>query len=158
MVEFEYIWSRGAHGVHIHGQFDALVGSEREIWIGDDGSGLIREGRGPTEFFTEEGRARWEAAGSPPLDHEPSVDLFAPGCLSGIRARHAQLAADQAGLHAMFVDHPRPLREVERLLGETTADGEFCRAVYSIASQLTSVEVVLELADQLGRVGTGLDG
>src|ERR1039458_5160079 len=80
-VDYEYVQSCGAHGVHAHGQFDAFVGSQREIWIGSDGSGLIRETSGPASFFTEDGRARWEAADSRELTHGPSVDLFAPGCL-----------------------------------------------------------------------------
>jgi hypothetical protein len=55
----------GGHGVHAVGGFDAFVGSHREIWIGSDGSCLIRESRGPVSFFTPEGEDRWRAAGSP---------------------------------------------------------------------------------------------
>lgn len=156
MVEFEYISSRGAHGVHVAGQFDALVGSEREIWIGNDGSGLIREARGPVSFFNDEGRARWEAAGSPQLEHDAAIDLFAAGGLSGIRARQVQLAADETRLRDTLVTRGRPLREVQRLLGETTTEPGFCELVYSIASGLHGVQVIPELADQIGRVGSGL--
>src|ERR1019366_5415551 len=91
-VDYEYVQSCGAHGVHAHGQFDAFVGSQREIWIGSDGSGLIRGTSGPASFFTEDGRARWEAADSRELTHGPSVDLFAPGCLPGSRARRPAAA------------------------------------------------------------------
>ena len=65
LVDFEYTRSRGAHGHHNVGVFDAFVGSQREIWVGSDGSGLIRESSGPVSFFTESGRAEWETAGSP---------------------------------------------------------------------------------------------
>lgn len=43
------------------------MGSHREIWIGSDCSGLIRETSGPVSFFTADGEARWRAAGSPDL-------------------------------------------------------------------------------------------
>ena len=87
VVDFEYVRSRGAHGHHLVGSFDAFVGSEREIWVGSDASGLIRSNSGPVAFFTDAGRAQWEAAGSPTLEHGPSIDLFAPGCLGGSRMR-----------------------------------------------------------------------
>jgi hypothetical protein len=66
MVDYEYVQSRGAHGVHSYGQFDAFVGSQREIWIGSDGSGLIRETGGPASFSPRKaGRAgKRLAAGS----------------------------------------------------------------------------------------------
>jgi hypothetical protein len=75
MVDYEYVQSRGAHGVHSYGQFDAFVGSQREIWIGSDGSGLVRETGGPPSFFTEEGRTRWKATGGRELTYGPSIDL-----------------------------------------------------------------------------------
>jgi hypothetical protein len=56
LPDYEYIQSSGAHGHHAVGVFDAFVGSQREIWMGSDGSGLIREASGPASFFTEEGR------------------------------------------------------------------------------------------------------
>src|SRR3984957_15493918 len=99
-VDFEYIESRGAHGHHAMRSFDAFVGSQREIWIGSDGSGLIRSTSGPVSFFTQEGRSRWETAGSPELAHGPSIDLCAPGCLSGSRGRRATLARAPDGLEA----------------------------------------------------------
>jgi hypothetical protein len=107
-VDYEYIRSRGAHGHHAVGVFDAFVGSQREIWIGSDGSGLIRSTSGPASFFADEGRARWEAAGRPKLTHGPSIDLFAPGCLSGSRARCARLARDRHRLEAGLTSR-RPL-------------------------------------------------
>jgi hypothetical protein len=42
------------------GLMTTFVGSQREIWVGSDGSGLIREARGPVAFFTEAGMARRE--------------------------------------------------------------------------------------------------
>jgi len=52
-----YVESRGAHGHHAVGSFEARVGSRREVWIGSDCSGLIRETSGPVSFFTADGEA-----------------------------------------------------------------------------------------------------
>lgn len=156
-VDYEYIQSGGAHGVHAHRQFDAFVGSQREIWVGSDGSGLIRETSGRASFFTEEGRVRWEAAGSPTLTHGPSIDLFAPGCLPGPRARRARLARHPDGLEAGLSSRgPLTLHAVHELLGEAVVEPEFCRAVYEIARRLPGVEVLDSITDQLGRPGHGL--
>jgi hypothetical protein len=156
VVDFEYIRSRGAHGHHRYGSFDAFVGSEREIWIGSDGSGLIRETSGPVSFFTEAGRAQWEAAGSLELEHGPSIDLFAPGCLGGSRMRRARLDRDLDGLEAALKKHATSLHDVQELLGEAVVGADFCQTVYDIACQLPDVEIVPELTDQLGRVGRGV--
>jgi hypothetical protein len=156
VVDFEYTRSEGAHGHHWVGVFDAFVGSRREIWVGGDGSGLIRESSGPASFFTEAGRAGWEAAGSPALENGPSIDLFAPGCLGGSRARRARLERDPEGLTAALKRQTRTLHDVQELLGEAAADAAFCETVYTVACGLPDVQVVPELADQLGRLGRGL--
>lgn len=156
VVDFEYIRSQGAHGHHHVGVFDAFVGSRREIWIGSDGSGLIRETGGPVSFFTDAGRAEWEAAGSPALEYGPGIDLFAPGCLGGSRMRRARLERDPEGLNAALEKHVRTLHDAQELLGEAVVEPEFCEMVYRVACQLPDVEVLHVLGDQLGRVGRGL--
>jgi putative oligomerization/nucleic acid binding protein len=157
LVDYEYIQSSGAHGHHAVGVFDAFVGSQREIWIGSDGSGLIRETSGPASFFTEEGRGRWEAAGSPKLTHGPSIDLFAPGCLPGARASRARVSGHPGGLEAGLSARRSPtLHTVQELLGEAVVEPEFCRAVYEIARRMPDVEAIDRLSDQLGRAGHGL--
>jgi hypothetical protein len=98
-VDYVYVESRGAHGHHAVGRFDALVGSHREIWIGSDCSGLIRETSGPVSFFTAEGEARWRAAGSPDLESS-GIDLFAPGCIGTHRWELADLPLDPSRLAA----------------------------------------------------------
>jgi hypothetical protein len=157
LVDYEYTQCSGAHGHHAVGAFDAFVGSDREIWIGGDGSGLIREASGPASFFTEEGRGRWEAAGSPKLTHGPSIDLFAPGCLPGARAWRARVVRHPGGLDAgLSARGPLTLHGVQELLGEAVVEPEFCRAVYEIARRLPGVEVIDRICDQLGRAGHGL--
>ncbi len=156
MVDFEYARSQGAHGHHYVGVFDAFVGSRREIWIGSDGSGLIRESSGPMSFFSESGRAAWEAAGSPAPASGPGIDLFAPGCLGGSRMRRALIERDPDGRTAALMKYTRSLHAVQELLGEAVVEAELCETVYGLARHLPDVEVVPELSDQLGRVGRGL--
>ena len=136
--------------------FDAFVGSQREIWVSEEGSGLIRESGGPVSFFTDEGRAQWQAAGSPSLEYGRSIDLFAPGCLGGSRARRARMRRDPAGLHAALIKYVTHLHEVEELLGEGVVAADLARATHDAASRLEGVGVVHEVGDQLGRIGTGL--
>lgn len=155
VVDFEYTRSQGAHGHHHLGVFDAFVGSQREIWVGSDGSGLIREASGPVSFFTEAGQAEWEAAGRPALEHGPSIDLFAPGCLGGGRMRRTRLERDPNGLIVALQRRTQTLHDVQELLGEAAPDPAFCATVYSVASGLPNVEVLRELTDQLGRVDRG---
>src|ERR1700684_1228159 len=159
MGDFEYIRSCGAHGHHAHralGSFDAFVASQREIWVGEDRSGMIRGSSGQVSFFTDEGRAQWQAAGSPSLEHGPGISLFAPGCLGGSRARRGRLARDPDGPQAALTKYTRSLHEVQELLGEGVVAADLCRATYDAASRLPGVEVVPELGDELGRVGQGL--
>jgi hypothetical protein len=157
LVDYEYTQSSGAHGHHAVGVFDAFVGSQREIWIGSDGSGLIRSTSGPASFFTDEDRARWEAAGSLKLTHGPSIDLFAPGCLPGARAWRTRLGRHPDGLEAgLSSRQPLTLHTVQELLGEAVVEPEFCRAVYEIARRLPGIEVMHSISDQLGRAGHGL--
>ncbi len=158
-MDYVYVKSRGAHGVHVHGRhsYDVHLGSHREIWIGSDGSGMIREARGPMTFYTEAGRADWEAAGSPELTHGPGVELFAPGCLGGSRRRLVALPADPEALGAALAARsPITLRDIRGLLGEALMAPELCRALYEVARQLPGVELLDALSDQLGRPGHGL--
>jgi hypothetical protein len=156
LMDFEYVRSRGSFGVHAVGAFDAFLGSEREIWVGRDGSGVIRENRGPVAFFTERGRAEWDAAGSPTLEHGPAVELFAPQGLTGSAGILAPLGPGLERLAEVVSTHPRPLRQIQRYLGETVVDAELCQQFYELVSQREAVTEVPVLADQLGRVGRGL--
>jgi hypothetical protein len=156
-VDYEYIKSVGAHGVHAHHQFDVRLGSDREIWVGGDGSGLVRESRGPVSFFTEAGRPRFEAAGRPALVHGPDIVLYAPGCLIGSRVRRARMKSHPEGL-AAALNHRRPLtlEAVRELLGEGLVDPVFCQQVFQAAQQLPDVTALDAVADQIGRRGPGL--
>lgn len=156
VASFEYIRSCGAHGHHSAGRFDAFVGSEREIWVGDDGSGMIRSTSGPATFFNDDGRSRWEAAGSPQLEGGPSIDLFAPDCLGGSRSRRERLTRDPDGLDAALIKYTKSLHDTQELLGEGVVSPEMCRAAYQVASRLPGVASVDQLSDGIGRAGRGL--
>jgi hypothetical protein len=156
MTGFEYIRSRGAHKHHASGRYDALVESRREIWIGEDYSGVIRESVGPLSFFTDAGRAEWNKAGRPSPKQTPSVLVFAPGCLRGSLARRNQLSRAPEGLSAAMSEYATRLNEIQELLGEGVPDEEVCQAAYNAARGLPGVEEINPLEDQAGRVGRGL--
>jgi hypothetical protein len=158
VVDYVYVESRGAHGHHAVGSFDAFVGKQREIWIGSDGSGLIRETSGPVSFFTPDGEAGWRAAGSPDLQGS-GIDLFAPGCLGLGRHELDRLPLGTTGLAGELTRRgPLTLQRVYNLLGESLVKPELCRAVYDIARRLDHVEELDETCDQLGRAGRSLVG
>jgi hypothetical protein len=155
-VDFVYVSSRGAYRVFAGNRFEALVGSAREIWIGSDGSGMIKEARGPVNFFTQEQRARWEADDRRYMPGE-GVDVFGPGGLSGSRAQLAKLPSDPDALASVLTERgPLTLRHVRGLLGEVLVSREFCSALYTVAKQLPDVRVLDRVSDQLGRTGHGL--
>ena len=122
-VDYVLVKSQGAHAWHLVGQFEAFVGSQRDIWIGSDGSGAIRESSGPVSFFTDEGLARWEAAASPELARGPVVEFYGPGELSD---RTRALPSNPEKLAAALTAGPRPtLKAAYHLLGETLASADF---------------------------------
>ena len=60
----------------------------REIWIGQDGSGRIRETETDPAFPTAKDRQQWLAMGkkAPPLVGPPSDEHFGPGKLWTVRS------------------------------------------------------------------------
>lgn len=60
------------------------------------------------------------------------------------------------GRQAALEKHVSSLHQVHELLGEAVVQPGFCQAVWEIANRLEGVEVISQLADQLGRVGTAL--
>lgn len=148
--------SRGGHGVHSYGQYDVFRPVLRWIWVGADGSGLIREIAGPCSFYTPAGKVRWEAAGSPALREGLSDDVFGPGELRGTASRLAAGRDDPATATALLKARPpRSLHDVSELLGETILPIDVREAVHAIASGLPGVERLSAVSDQLGRTGHG---
>jgi hypothetical protein len=120
-----------------HGQYDVFRPVHRWIWVGADGSGLIRETAGPYSFYTPEGKVRWEAAGSPPLREGLSDDVFAPGGLRGTASRLEAGRDDPATAPSLLKARPpRSLHDVSELLGETILPTDIREAVHGVASRL----------------------
>jgi hypothetical protein len=158
-LSFEYIESRGAHGEFGNGVFQRLVEARREIWIGSDGSGLIKSARIGWSFFADEQRMRWESAEYPKAveDLGPSLDLFAPGCLSGHQAVLATLPTDPVELSsALSAKRKLNVHRIGELMGETLVGSELRGALYRAAAELPGADALASARDQLGRSGPGI--
>jgi hypothetical protein len=156
---FEYIESRGAHGEFGNGVFLRLVEARREIWIGSDGSGLIKSARIGWSFFTDEQRSRWESAGYPPAveDLSATLDVFAPGCLSGHRPLLATLPTDRVELSsALAARRKLSVHRIGELMGEALVGFELREALYRAAAELPGADVLASARDELGRSGPGI--
>lgn len=159
MARCEYIRSAGAFRRHAEiGSlaYDALVGTQREIWINDDYSGLIRESQGPVSFFNQKGQLNWVAAGSPELEHATSDMRFSPGCLGVTRRRRDLLSRSQDTTQAALARRVTGLRDLPALIGEAVDSEAFYRAVYDHARDLPDVTETQHADDELGRPGCGL--
>lgn len=137
----------------------------REIWIGPDGSGRIRESDGVPRFATSADRAAWVAAGKPDLtgDRSGTNDSFGPGGLSYVDL--SKLPTDPAALQQLIESRAiegGPPGDAETftiigdLLRETYAPPAVRSALYTIASELPGVELIGPTHDHLGRSGTGV--
>lgn len=150
-----------------------LVPTTREIWIAPDGSGRIRQVSDPPSFLAPGDRARWEAAGSPPLSQLSGSDTydkyFGPGGLAfpldidGFhQAELLRLATDPAALssaiRAIAASNPNPLgwemlTIVSDILGESAAPPQLRAALYQVAATIPGIELVGTVRDRAGRSG-----
>jgi hypothetical protein len=133
----------------------------REIWIGPDGSGRIREADGPPSFVTSADRDAWIAAGKPDLTGDRNSDQTwrAGGLdyldLSKLPTNPAQL---KQLIEARTIEGGPPgdaetFTIIGDLLRETYAPPGVRSALYTIASELPGVQLVGQVRDQLGRKG-----
>jgi hypothetical protein len=140
----------------------------REIWIGADGAGRIRETvTGKGSFSSAEDRAACARAGEPnPGDSPGAVNdsLFAPRCLElGLGSR----------IHGNYTDPATLLREMRQIDGgpQTSAEdfvhvGDFLResdaspalraAIYRAAATIHGVLLLGTVHDHSGRLGIGI--
>jgi len=135
----------------------------REIWIGTDGSGRIRETPGEVKFLSPTDEQAWIAAGSPSLSDEPGAvtdETFAPGELSFLDT--SALPDDPEALLDLIerreiVGGPEGDWEtftiVGDLLRETWATPAVRGALYEVAADLPGVEFVGRTRDGQGREG-----
>ena len=145
--------------------YSVLVPHTREIWLGADGSGWLRETDGTPVFLTPADRAAWVAAGSPALPSGGDNTQFGAGCLSIGPIDMSSLPTDPAALGAMLSARrieggpPGPAEDfvqVGDLLRETDASPALRAAIYQVASKIPGVVALGTVADHEGRSGVGL--
>jgi hypothetical protein len=157
--DYEYIDSFACYGEFGNGVFDRMAESRREVWFGDDGSGLIRSQHIRSVFFTDEQRLRWET-----MPHrsareaiQPSLDLFAAGCFHGPRRELAQLPTDRTALtHHLRSQRQLTLHAIHQLLGEALVPSQLRQALFDLAADLPDAWISEDANDQLGRAGIGI--
>jgi hypothetical protein len=103
-LDYEYIDSFACYAEIGNNVFDRLAESRREVWFGDDGSGLIRSRRIRSRFFTDEQRRRWQSIPNRSTREatEPSLDRRQLS-LKGIHQLCGE-ALVPSGLRQVFVD------------------------------------------------------
>lgn len=163
--------------------WSAYVPVERQMWIGADGSGRIREVSGKARFLSGQQRAAWEAAGSPPLPRPGTVQTehFDGHGLSGLYlSRLDHLPTEPIALRRWIEAHDLPgasmsapgttstarppLRSPEAntfgavgfLLGESVGPPALRAALYEVAAELPGVRLLGRVSDPTGRKGVGV--
>jgi hypothetical protein len=152
----------------------ALVRTTREIWIAPDGSGRIRQHSDTPVFLGPGDRARWKAAGSPPLTELSETydrrfgrgGLAPPLDIDGLRHDELlRLAADPNGLasaiRALAEKNSNPLGYemltiVGDILGESAAPPRLRASLYQVAATIPGIELVGTVKDRAGRTGVAV--
>jgi hypothetical protein len=175
--EFAYTKSQAANvdGVVVPGgqTYDVLVHTTREIWVGPDGSGRIRQVSTPAGFPTPSDRSLWEAAGSPSLSQLSAMDNydknFSPGGLAtpldidGLnRAQLLGMQNDPSALasaiRAVAAQNSNPLgfemlTIIGDLLSESAAPSQLRSSLYQVAATIPGVQLLGTVRDAAGRKG-----
>lgn len=175
--EYAYTKSQEANvdGIVVPGgrTYDVLVRTAREIWVGPDGSGRIRQVSEPAGFPTPGDRSAWEAAGSPSLSRLFAVETYdktyGPGGLAapldtdGLnRAQLLGMENDPSSLasaiHAIAARNANPLgwemlTIVADLLSESAAPPQLRASLYQVAATIPGVQLVGTVRDPAGRRG-----
>lgn len=138
---------------------------QREIWIGPDGSGRIRETASDPAFPSAKDRHNWIALGKPKLLTGPSDDHFGPGGLSDGPVDLSKLPTDPAKLAEMISSRkieggpPGPAEDfvqVGDLLRESDASPELRAALFKVAAGIPGVKLLGTVTDSDGRSGTAI--
>jgi hypothetical protein len=147
--------------------WSVLVPSVRESWISFDGSrrGRVRDVSGKPRFVSPDQRAGWVAAGSPPLPRAGQVEDS--GLSSGGMLDASGLPTDPVELRHLIearkirgVGGPPGEAETFTLIGdmlrETYLPADVRAAIYRLTAELPGVELLGEVHDPVGRLGTGI--
>jgi hypothetical protein len=138
---------------------------KREIWIGPDGSGRLRESESDPSFPTAKDRRNWIALGKPKLLGPPSDERYSPGGLSDGPLDLSKLPTDPAALAALISSRkveggpPGPAEDfvqVGDLLRETDASPALRAALFKVAAAIPGVKVLGNVTDNDGRSGTAI--
>ena len=116
--------------------FEVLQPLEREIWIGEDGSGRLRETRHEPEFFGEADRAEWRD-----VDYSTGTtdEVFPPGTLRYIALPPPTHRGEDL---VTFIDALLPADD----RGSTPARFEVVRALLAeTAAPLTTQEALVDV-------------
>lgn len=151
----------------------AVVRTAREIWIAPDGSGRIRQQSEAPVFLAPGDRARWEAAGAPPLTElsrgETYDRRFAAGGLAppldidALRQSELLRLANNPDalaslIRAAAAKNSNPLgwemlTIVSDILGESAAPPQLRASLYQVAAGIPGIELVGTVRDSAGRRG-----
>jgi hypothetical protein len=164
--QFQYTSSVGAGEGCAAGQHYYCFNTrdKREIWIGSDGSGRIRETSSDLTFPTAQDRRNWIADGSPVLTGS-SDDREGPGHLSDGPVDLSTLPTDPAKLAEMISSRkieggpPGPgedFTQVGDLLRESDASPELRAALFKVAAGIPGVKLLGTVTDPDGRSGIAI--
>jgi hypothetical protein len=142
--------------------YSVLVPHVREIWLGPDGTGWLRETNGEPTFLSARDRERWIAAGRPSVggdptdlllenDHAPGTPMVPLTLPSDPDALYQHLERKAAG-HGSGL-HEEMFTLVGDALRETSATPAQRAALYEVAARIPGVELVGPVSDRAGRAG-----
>jgi hypothetical protein len=137
----------------------------RQIWIGSNGSGRIKESPSHPHFLTAKDRARWIAAGRPSLGIRPTDERFGPHQLTLGPVNLFKLPTNPARLAALLTARkiesgpPGPAEDfvqIGDLLRETDAPPALRASLFKVAERLPGVRLLGSVTDRAGRRGIGI--
>lgn len=143
-----------------------LVPERREIWIGADGSGRLRETHGPPSYFSQSDRAACQRAGlGSASGRARSDDWFAPNCLapslgSRLRGDFNNPAKLLQMMRRIDGGPPGPAENfvhVGDFLRESDASPALRAALYRAAATIPGVRLLGPTHDRSGRSGIGVE-
>ncbi len=163
--QYLYVESRSDYP-SFSGSCETLAVDHRQIWIGTDGSGLIRESRGPERFSSAADRAACLQA-DPKMQLRSgatSNDWFAPQCLAlGPTNDWNSLSSDpQVLLQQMRQIDGGPATPGEDFvhigdfLRETDAPPAVRATLYRAAALIPGIQLLGTVRDHDGRSGLGI--
>jgi hypothetical protein len=159
MPSYDYIASHCCYGEFSVDTFQRMVERRREVWFGEDGSGLIRDQKMRSTFFTEQQRRAWETDGhtSRRDSCDVTLDVFRPGEFFGPRRQLAGLAAEpQSILDTLERTRSMNLSGIHQPVGEALVPAALRPTLFELAGSLPEAETVQGAQDELKRPGIGI--